>query len=64
VHRSDTTSHVMYVVLDTQERWHNCNKHGDNTIVTMSCELLMDAFQFVGISSHNIVPNGGGIFKL
>jgi hypothetical protein len=54
----------MYGVLDTQERWHNCNKHGDKTIVTMSCELPMDAFQFVAISSRNIVPNGRGIFKL
>jgi hypothetical protein len=34
------------------------------TIVTKSCELLLDAFQFVGISSRNRVPHNGGVFKL
>jgi hypothetical protein len=37
---------------------------GEKTIVTKSCKLLLDAFQFVGISSHNRVPNNGGVFKL
>jgi hypothetical protein len=37
---------------------------GEKTIVTKSYELLLDAFQFVGISSCNRVPNNGGIFKL
>jgi hypothetical protein len=37
---------------------------GEKTIVTNSSELLLDAFQFVGISSHSRVPNNGGIFKL
>jgi hypothetical protein len=37
---------------------------GEKTIVTKSCELLLDAFQFVGISSRNRVPNNGGVFKL
>jgi hypothetical protein len=37
---------------------------GEKTIVTKSCELLLDAFQFVGISSRNGVPNNGGVFKL
>jgi hypothetical protein len=37
---------------------------GEKTIVAKSCELLLDAFQFVGINSHNRVPNNGGVFKL
>jgi hypothetical protein len=37
---------------------------GEKTIVTKSCELLLDAFQFAGISSRNRVPSNGGIFKL
>jgi hypothetical protein len=37
---------------------------GEKTIVTKSCELLQDAFQFVGISRRNRVPNNGGVFKL
>jgi hypothetical protein len=37
---------------------------GEKAIVTKSCELLLDAFQFVGISSRNRGPNNGGIFKL
>jgi hypothetical protein len=36
----------------------------EKTIVTKSCELLLDVFQFVGISGRNIVPNNGGVFKL
>jgi hypothetical protein len=27
---------------------------GEKTIVTKSCELLLDAFQFVGSMQHNI----------
>jgi hypothetical protein len=30
---------------------------GEKKIVTKNCELLLDAFQFVGISSRNRVPN-------
>jgi hypothetical protein len=37
---------------------------GEKTIVTKRCELLLDEFQFVGISSGNTVPNNGGVFKL
>jgi hypothetical protein len=37
---------------------------GEKTIVTKSCELMLDAFLFVGISSRNRVPNSGGVFKL
>jgi hypothetical protein len=37
---------------------------GEKTTVMNSCEFLLDAFQFVGINSHNRVPNNGGIFKL
>jgi hypothetical protein len=36
---------------------------GEKTNVTKSCELLLYVFQFVGISSHNGVPNNGGVFK-
>jgi hypothetical protein len=32
-------------------------------IVTKGCELLLDAFQFVGISSRNRVPNNGGVLN-
>jgi hypothetical protein len=37
---------------------------GEKTIVTKRCELLLDAFQFVGISGRNRDPNNGGVFKL
>jgi hypothetical protein len=36
----------------------------EKTIVRKSCELLLDVFQFVGISSRNRVPNNGAVFKL
>jgi hypothetical protein len=36
----------------------------EKTSVTKSCELLLDAFQFVEIGSRNRVPNNGGVFKL
>jgi hypothetical protein len=42
----------------------NCNENGKETTVTKSCKLLLDEFQFVGISSRNRVPNDGGVFKL
>jgi hypothetical protein len=31
------------------ERWNKCNELGEKTIVTKNCELLLDAYQFVGI---------------
>jgi hypothetical protein len=37
---------------------------GKETIITKGCKLLLDAFQFVGISSRNGIPNDGGVFKL
>jgi hypothetical protein len=37
---------------------------GEKTIVAKGCELLLDAFQFVGISSRNRFPNNEGVFKL
>jgi hypothetical protein len=37
---------------------------GEKTIVTKSCEFLLDEFHFVGISSRNRDPNNGGVFKL
>jgi hypothetical protein len=36
---------------------------GEKTNVTKSCEFLLYAFQFVGISSHNRVPHNAGVFK-
>jgi hypothetical protein len=30
---------------------------GKETIITKGCKLLLDAFQFVGISSRNGIPN-------
>jgi hypothetical protein len=53
----------MYGVLDTEGRYHNCNET-EEMIVTKSCELLLDAIQFVGFSSLNRVPNKRGVFKL
>jgi hypothetical protein len=37
---------------------------GKKTIITKGCELLLDAFQFVGFSSRNGIPNNRGVFKL
>jgi hypothetical protein len=37
---------------------------GKETIITKGCKLLLDAFQFVGISSRNRIPNNTGVFKL
>jgi hypothetical protein len=37
---------------------------GKETIKTKGCKLLLDAFQFVGISSRNGIPNDRGVFKL
>jgi hypothetical protein len=37
---------------------------GKETIITKSCKLLLEVFQFVDISSSNRIPNKRGIFKL
>jgi hypothetical protein len=37
---------------------------GKEMITTKGCKRLLDAFQFVGISSHNGIPNNRGVFKL
>jgi hypothetical protein len=37
---------------------------GKETIITKGCRLVLDAFQFVGISSLNRIPNSRGVFKL
>jgi hypothetical protein len=34
----------MYGILGAQERWNKRNGLGGETIVTKSCELLLDAF--------------------
>jgi hypothetical protein len=34
---------------------------GKETIITKGCKLLLDAFQFVGISSRNGIPNDRGV---
>jgi hypothetical protein len=39
-------------------------ERGEETIIAKGCELLLDAFQLVSISSRNRVPNNGGVFKL
>jgi hypothetical protein len=33
-------------------------------VETRGCKLRLDAFQFVGISRGNRVPNNAGVFKL
>jgi hypothetical protein len=37
---------------------------GKETIITKGCKLLLDVFQFVGISGRNRIPNTRGVFKL
>jgi hypothetical protein len=36
----------------------------EETVKTEGCKLLLDVFQFVGISTCNLIPNSRGIFKV
>jgi hypothetical protein len=37
---------------------------GKEAVKTRRSRLLLDVFQFVGVSRHNKIPNSGGLFKL
>jgi hypothetical protein len=55
---------VRHGVLNTLNVGITVMEMGKETIITKGCKLLLDAFQFVGISSCNRIPNNRGIFKL
>jgi hypothetical protein len=37
---------------------------GEGTITTAGCKLLLDAFQLIGTSRRNGIPDNKGVFKL
>jgi hypothetical protein len=37
---------------------------GKETVITKGCKLQLVAFQFVGVSGRNRIPNDRGVFKL
>jgi hypothetical protein len=64
VHQGDTSAYIRYGVLNTLSVSIAVMDMGKETIITKGWKLLLDAFQFVGISSHNRIPNKRGVFKL
>jgi hypothetical protein len=64
VHRVGTSSYVRCVILTALKHKNNCSGHGKKTIKRNACKLLLDAFEFVGISRRKIIPDIGGVLKL
>jgi hypothetical protein len=47
MYQGDTSSYVMYGVLDTSERFDNCNGHGGGNDYDKGCRLLLVAFSLL-----------------
>lgn len=60
----NTSSYIWFGVLIPWSISIAVMHMGEATIRAKGLELLLDAFQFVGISSYNRVPNDWGILKL
>jgi hypothetical protein len=53
---------VRYEVVGTVKRWHR--DIGKETVAAKGWQLLLDAFQFVGIGSRNKISEDRRVFKL